>query len=171
MIDHCHKRVFTLPENCTSTAKKDNWMSLLVAMTVTNLTNFLDTTPRITCFAPSDEAFRKAGSPEKTLSAENLTKALQYHTLQGDYIGYTDTWKDGLELTTLSGDTVTVTRQQGAWWVNGVQVLQANVITSNGVAHLLAGVSVCLVMAGVWVEVDDSNGRGMSCRCFLLGRN
>jgi len=125
-----------------STAKKVNLNGLLTALRRTDLMDFVDTTPRITCFAPSDAAFNRSGSPDQNLSPDLLTKALKYHTLNGDYIGYTSTWKDGQKLTTLTGDSVVVKRAEGFWWVNDVKVLRANVLTSNGVAHVLDGVSI-----------------------------
>lgn len=139
-IVHAVDTLLSLPETCMSTAKKVNLNGLLTALRRTNLMDFVDTTPRITCFAPSDAAFNRSGSPDQNLSTDLLTKALQYHTLKGDYIGYTSTWKDGQKLTTLTGDTVVVKRAEGFWWVNDVKVLQANVMTSNGVAHVLDGV-------------------------------
>ncbi|KAF8428966.1 FAS1 domain-containing protein [Tirmania nivea] len=139
-IIHAIDTMLSLPETCTSTAKKVNLSGLLTALRRTNLTDYVDTTPRITCFAPSDAAFNRSGSPDQNLSTDLLAQALKYHTLQGDYIGYTSTWEDGKELTTLTGDTVIVKRAGGAWWVNDEKVLQANVMTSNGVAHVLDGV-------------------------------
>ncbi|KAF8450176.1 FAS1 domain-containing protein [Terfezia claveryi] len=139
-IVHAVDTMLSLPETCTSTAKKVNLNGLITALRRTNLTDYVDTTPRITCFAPSDAAFNNSGSPDQKLSPDLLAQALKYHTLQGDYIGYTSTWKDGQELTTLAGDSVVVKHADGVWWVNDVKVLQANVMTSNGVAHVLDGV-------------------------------
>lgn len=137
---HAVDTMFSLPETCLVTAQKANLNGLITALSRTNLTDYLNTTPRITCFAPSDAAFNRAGSPDRNLTTDLLAQALKYHTLQGNYIGYTSAWTDGQELTTLLGDTVIVKRAEGAWWVNDVKVLQANVVTSNGVAHILDGV-------------------------------
>lgn len=123
-----------------STAKKINLNGLLTALNRTNLMTYVDTTPRITCFAPSDAAFNRSGSPDVNLSTDSLTQTLKYHNLEGD-VGYTSSWQDGQELTTLTGDTVVVKRAEGAWWVNNVKILEANVLTSNGVAHVIDGVS------------------------------
>ena len=103
---------------------------------------FVDTTPRLTCFAPSDAAFKAAGNPEVSLNATTLADALKYHTLVGEFVGYTDQWKDGMELKTLlEGESMKLTKSGGQWYVNGVKVLTANVIMNNGVAHVLEAVS------------------------------
>lgn len=129
---------FSIPENCTSTSKKAKLNSLLTALDKTKLWDTLDSTPRVTCFAPSDEAFKNAGNPETSLNTTQLADALKYHTLQGEFVGYSDRWEDGMELQTLlSGQKLVVTKRNGELYVNDAKVLKANVIMSNGVAHVL----------------------------------
>ncbi|KAF8471748.1 FAS1 domain-containing protein [Kalaharituber pfeilii] len=134
---HVVDDVFALPETCSKTATKAKLTSLLTALQRTNLTQFVDTTPRITCFAPSDEAFEEAGSPEESLDPFHLTNALKLHTLVGSHIGYSDLWDDGQQLETMAGWAVVVRKKDGFIWINNVKVIKANIITSNGVAHVL----------------------------------
>lgn len=113
---------------------------MLDAIQTANLTEVVDTTPKFTCFAPTDAAFEAAGIDVSKLTTEQLTDALKYHSIVGD-VGYSTALEDGREYQTLLGVPVTVHKRDNQLFINDVAVLQGNVVMSNGVAHVLSGVS------------------------------
>ncbi|RXW23719.1 hypothetical protein EST38_g2137 [Candolleomyces aberdarensis] len=130
--------VLNFPRPCTETAEAASLSSLLRALQRANLTETVDTTPKFTCFAPTDAAFQRAGIDVEALTPQQLTDALMYHSIVGD-VGYSTAFEDGRQYQTLLGVNVTVHKRAGQLFINDVAVLQGNVIMSNGVAHVLDG--------------------------------
>ncbi|KAF9533551.1 FAS1 domain-containing protein [Crepidotus variabilis] len=136
---HVIDSVLNLPIPCTQTAKAASLSTLLNALMVANLTSFVDTTPKFTCFAPTDAAFQEAGINISALTNDQVVDALKYHSIVGD-VGYSTAFEDGQQYQTLLGVPVTITKRDGSLFINDVAVLQGNVMMSNGVAHVLSGV-------------------------------
>jgi len=103
-----------------------------------------------TVFAPSDEAFAAAlegmgmTADELLANQELLDAVLPYHVVEGIYTSAELT--DGLELTTLSGGTLTVhVDEEGTVTLtdaagNSVGFVSTDTATSNGVVHVIDGV-------------------------------
>ncbi|TFK19854.1 FAS1 domain-containing protein [Coprinopsis marcescibilis] len=138
---HIIDRVLNFPRTCTDTAETASLSTLLDALVRTNLTEVVDTTPKFTCFAPTDEAFRAAGIDLDALSTDQIADALKYHSIVGD-IGYSTAFEDSQQYETLLGVNVTVHKREGQLFINDVAVERGNVIMTNGVAHVLSGVLV-----------------------------
>ncbi|KAF8242775.1 Fasciclin-domain-containing protein [Wilcoxina mikolae CBS 423.85] len=108
---------------------------LLGSLDHTNLTGTLDNLRNVTCLAPYDIAFA-IGDPDKTLPMDTLKGALLYHTLPG--AAYTTTLKDGEIIKSAQGGMVLVTKKEnGDIYFNDAKVIAQNVITNNGVIHVL----------------------------------
>ncbi|KAJ2932366.1 hypothetical protein H1R20_g4684, partial [Candolleomyces eurysporus] len=136
---HVIDRVLNFPRTCTQTAETASLSTLLQAIQTTNLTEVVDTTPKFTCFAPTDAAFQAAGINISSLTNDQIVDALKYHSIVGD-VGYSTAFEDGREYQTLLGVPVTVHKRDGQLFINDVAVQTGNVIMSNGVAHVLSGV-------------------------------
>ncbi|TEB33757.1 FAS1 domain-containing protein [Coprinellus micaceus] len=136
---HVLDRVLNFPRTCTQTAETASLSTLLDALQTANLTDFVDTTPKFTCFAPTDAAFEAAGVDIKAMNVTQIADALKYHSIVGD-VAYSTALEDGQEYQTLLGIPVTVRKRDNQLFINDVAVLQGNVIMSNGVAHVLSGV-------------------------------
>jgi uncharacterized surface protein with fasciclin (FAS1) repeats len=94
-----------------------------------------------TVFAPTDEAFAAlpAGVLDALLLPENkdvLTQILTYHVVPGEVLAADVT--DG-DVATVEGQSVTLSTADGVT-VNGANVIQADVVTSNGVIHAIDAV-------------------------------
>jgi uncharacterized surface protein with fasciclin (FAS1) repeats len=142
-----HLRILTLPKTCTDTMQDpDNgWTDLVTALTRTNLTDVLNNFANVTCLAPNNAAFKNAGSPEVSLTTDALATALKYHTLPGAQ--YTTGLKDGDVFPTASGGDVQVSiKSNGSIFFNDAMVLKSNVITNNGVIHVLDRVCILTEM-------------------------
>jgi transforming growth factor-beta-induced protein len=89
-------------------------------------------------FAPTDEAFDAlpVGAFDSLKTQVNsLAAVLGYHTVRGNFTSAD--LSDGLELTTLSGGTLTVSIINGTVFVQGATVGPFDLLASNGVIHAL----------------------------------
>lgn len=88
-------------------------------------------------FAPDNEAFSNIQNLVSSLSTQQLTSILTYHVVQGT-VGYSTLLTNGATLSTVQGSTVRVTIEgDGDIFVNSAEVEVANVLLSNGVAHVI----------------------------------
>ncbi|KAB5554686.1 fasciclin domain-containing protein [Coniochaeta sp. 2T2.1] len=128
--------VLTPPAPCSNTIKsQDALQSLNTALTNAGLWDALDHTPNVTCLAPTNDAFSAAGNPETTLNSTDLTGALLFHTLPMPM--YSPFLQDGMVLKSLGGADVTVTMVDGNIYFNDAKVISPNVLTNNGLIHVL----------------------------------
>ena len=117
--------------------------TLVTAVQAAGLVETLSGTGPFTVFAPTNEAFAKV--PKATLDnllkpemKADLTKVLTYHVVPGAVMAAD--LKDGQELTTVQGQKLKVIVKDGKVWVGGSTVTIADVVSSNGVTHVIDGV-------------------------------
>lgn len=117
--------------------------TLVAAVQQAGLAETLSGAGPFTVFAPTNEAFAKI--PKATLDnlmkpemKADLGKILTYHVVPGS-LRAADL-KDGQELTTVQGQKLKVSVKDGKVMVGGANVTIADVISSNGVTHVLDGV-------------------------------
>ncbi len=117
--------------------------TLVAAVTQAGLVETLSGAGPFTVFAPSNDAFAKI--TEATLSVlmkpemkNDLTKILTYHVVAGAVKAAELT--DGQELTTVQGQKLKVSIKDGKVMINGANVTIADVVSSNGVTHVIDGV-------------------------------
>jgi len=129
--------VLVPPKPCSKTARTfpDELSSLDNALNRTDLWSTLDTSPNVTCLAPNSAAFAAAGDPDKNLPVETLTEALLNHTLKGP--AYSNFLVDGMKMETVNNNTVLVTINKTGTYFNDAKVVAANVLTNNGLIHIL----------------------------------
>ncbi|WQF88718.1 Putative FAS1 domain-containing protein [Colletotrichum destructivum] len=129
--------VLEAPRPCSTTIKKlsGSLSSLSDALDKTKLWKALDTTGNVTCLGPNTAAFNEAGSPEKSLGNQDLTNALLFHTLP--QVAYSNFLEDGQVFTSLANLTVRVTVRDDEIWFNDAKVVSPNVLTNNGLIHIL----------------------------------
>jgi uncharacterized surface protein with fasciclin (FAS1) repeats len=117
--------------------------TLVAAVKAAGLVETLKGAGPFTVFAPTNEAFAKlpAGTVDNLLKPEmkaDLTKVLTYHVVAGA-VKAADL-KDGQKIKTVQGGELTVTIKDGKVMINGANVTIADVISSNGVTHVIDGV-------------------------------
>ncbi|MEJ7913787.1 MAG: fasciclin domain-containing protein, partial [Chitinophagaceae bacterium] len=96
-----------------------------------------------TVFAPTNAAFDKlpAGTVDNLVKPEkktDLTNILTYHVVSGTFRAADLT--DGQKLKTVQGKELTVKVKDGAVMIDGATVTTPDVISSNGVTHVVDGV-------------------------------
>ena len=119
----------------------DGFATLTAAVTAGGLVETLKGAGPFTVFAPTDAAFAAlpAGVLDALLLPENkdvLAQILAYHVVAGKVMAADVT--DG-DVATVEGQNVTLSTADGVT-VNGAKVVQADVVTSNGVIHAIDAV-------------------------------
>ena len=132
--------------NIVETAIATESLSTLVAaIQAADLVEALsDESVEFTVFAPTNDAFADIQETVDTLllpeNQADLQNVLQYHVVVGRVMS-TDL-SDGMEVTALNGDTLVITIEEGRVFVNGAEVVIADVQASNGVVHVIDTVLV-----------------------------
>ncbi|KAK3996990.1 methyltransferase TYW3-domain-containing protein [Cladorrhinum sp. PSN332] len=140
-VIHIIDTVLTVPASPGQTAINTGLTSLAGALTSTRLLNGVNSLSDITIFAPSNEAFRAIGSAVGSISTQDLANILGYHVLTGRVRFSTDLLAaDQMVVPTLQGQNITIRRDGSQVFVNSAKVVLADVITANGVVHVLDNV-------------------------------
>ena len=117
--------------------------TLVAAVTAAGLGETLSGAGPFTVFAPTNAAFAAlpAGAVDGLLKPESkakLTSVLTYHVVAGA-VKAADL-KDGQKIKTVQGEELTVGVKDGKVTINGANVTIADVISSNGVTHVIDAV-------------------------------
>ena len=117
--------------------------TLVAAIKAAGLVETLSGAGPFTVFAPTNAAFDKlpAGTVDKLLKPEmkkDLTDVLTYHVVPGTYKAAD--LKDGMMLKTVEGKELKVTIKDGKVMVDGATVTIPDVVSSNGVTHVIDAV-------------------------------
>jgi uncharacterized surface protein with fasciclin (FAS1) repeats len=117
--------------------------TLVAAVKAAGLAETLSGAGPFTVFAPTNEAFAKlpAGAVDGLLKPESkaaLTGVLTYHVVAGA-VRAADL-KDGQKIKTVQGEELTVGVKDGKVTINGANVTIADVVSSNGVTHVIDAV-------------------------------
>jgi uncharacterized surface protein with fasciclin (FAS1) repeats len=122
------------------TAVAGHFSALVAAVKAAALVDTLKGPGPFTVFAPTDEAFAwlPPGTLESLLKPENrekLRKILTYHVVAGKVMA-----KDVVKLQsakTVEGASIQVRAAGGGVMVNDAHVIQADIVASNGVIHVI----------------------------------
>lgn len=134
-----------LAANVVDTAKQaGSFNTLLAAAQAAGLAEALATTPNITVFAPTDEAFAKlpAGTVENLLKPENkdqLVAVLTYHVLPRKLTS-NQMLAGPFHVRTLKAKpdrTLAITKGATGVTVDNATVVKADIMADNGVIHVI----------------------------------
>ncbi|HEX4948033.1 MAG TPA: fasciclin domain-containing protein [Blastocatellia bacterium] len=117
-----------------------SFKTLATALTEAGLIETLKSNGPFTVFAPTDEAFAKI--PKAQLEAllkekEALTKVLTYHVVKGKVPAGEVVKLNGKAVGTVEGSTVKVKVNGDKVMVNNANVVKTDIMTSNGVIHVI----------------------------------
>ena len=135
-----------------------NFTLLKSAVVKAGLATTLDGAGPYTVFAPTDDAFTASGvtsSVISSLSADQLKAILLYHTLGAKVMAADVPAGPNAKVVTAGGDSVFVTKNSSGVFVNGINVVAADIAASNGVIHTIS--KVLLPPAGNIVEVASAD--------------
>ena len=117
-----------------------NFKTLVAALQAAGLVETLQGPGPFTVFAPTDAAFAKlpAGTVESLLGdREKLASILTYHVVSGKVMAGDILKSNGAAPATVNGESLAVVVRNGKVYVNGAQVITADVAASNGVIHVI----------------------------------
>jgi len=145
--------MMTADKNIVENAKNaDNVTTVVAAVQAAGLADTLMGTGPFTVFAPNNAAFNKlpAGTVDNLLKPENkmtLANILTYHVVSGRY--KVSDLSDGQKLTTVNGQQLTISKRDNKIMVNGTSIETPDVVSSNGITHVVN--DVLLPAEGVMV--------------------
>ncbi|MCL6546661.1 MAG: fasciclin domain-containing protein [Bryobacteraceae bacterium] len=119
-----------------------SFKTLVAAVQAAGLESALRGSGPFTVFAPTDAAFARLpqGTVQELLKPENKAKLqaiLTYHVVPGKVMA-----KDVVKLTaakTVQGGTIKIINSNGVY-VDNAKVIQTDIVTSNGVIHVIDAV-------------------------------
>lgn len=132
---------FTIPTLLSSTLHTIGGTDLFANTTTPSVSAF-DFVPSITAFIPSDSAFAAALRCGQDSNAKINALALLSANIVDSSVIYSPLLVDGAFFQSVNGDDVTVSVINGAKYVNGVRILQEDIVIQNGVVHIVDGVSI-----------------------------
>ncbi|WP_375506948.1 fasciclin domain-containing protein [uncultured Nostoc sp.] len=126
-----------------------NFNTLVKAAEAANFIETLKSPGSFTLFAPTDEAF--ANLPKGTLESllediPKLQKIVAYHIASGDV--RSDDLVQINEAETLEGSIVAIESADGKFKVNNANVIKTDILTDNGVIHVIDAVLMPAMVAG-----------------------
>ena len=118
----------------------DMFSTLVAAVKAADLVDTLKSDGPFTVFAPTNEAFAAlpAGTVDMLLQPENkdkLVKVLTYHVVSGKVKA-----KQAMSLssaTTVEGGDIAISSKMNHVMINNAKVVKADVMTTNGVIHVI----------------------------------
>ena len=141
-VIHVMDAVLIPVDDNVDTAIEAGFETLVAAVQAAGLEATLRSDGPFTIFAPTDAAFSAlpAGTVEGLLAdPDALTEILLYHVVEGRV--FASDLQDGTEVATVEGRAVAVSLNGGAQ-VNGANITGTDVLTSNGVIHVIDGVLI-----------------------------
>lgn len=120
-----------------------SFQTLAKALDAAGLVETLKGEGPFTVFAPTDEAFSKLpeGTLEELMMPENkdkLVAILTYHVVPGKVMASDVSTMDSAK--TVQGKSLTITKDENGVMVNDARVVQADILCSNGVIHVIDAV-------------------------------
>ena len=123
----------------------DDFETLVAAVVAADLVDALKGEGPFTVFAPTDEAF--AALPEDVLTKllanpEILASVLLFHVVEGQVLAEDVIELDGEKVETLLGQDINISIDNGDVFVQDSQVIETDIICSNGVIHVIDNVMI-----------------------------
>lgn len=128
-------KFLSLPLNCTDSIRRWKMNSYRASLDRTGLGTPLDTTRNVTCFTPNDQAFSQAGNPNVTANITALEHLIKFHTVTEPL--YSNFLRDGQTFTTFSNEVIRISVRDGEMFVNDAKIINKNIITNNGLMHVI----------------------------------
>ena len=130
-------------------ASAGNFKTLLTAIEVAGVKDLLESEGPLTVLAPTDDAFAKlpAGLLDELLHDHaKLKRIVMYHILSGD--ARSDDLAQIDEAPTEEGSILVISHSDGSTKVNDATVVKMDILTDNGVIHVIDGVLIPAILAG-----------------------
>ncbi|KAK6193631.1 2-isopropylmalate synthase (Alpha-isopropylmalate synthase) (Alpha-IPM synthetase) [Pestalotiopsis sp. IQ-011] len=140
---HIVDTILTEPDVTSVTALDVGLTSMAGALAKANMTTGVDGLRDATIFAPSNAAFVQVGNVLEAAGPDLLSEVLGYHIVEGGAVHSSELLKrvsaggGTVQLSTLEGYTLAVREVNGQLYVNNAKIELADVLTQNGVVHVI----------------------------------
>lgn len=124
-------------------AEAGTFNTLVAAVKAAGLAETLQGPGPFTVFAPTDAAFAKlpAGTVESLLGDKpQLASILTFHVVSGKVMAGDILKGNGATPETVNGQPLDIVVRDGKVYVNGAQVVTADIVATNGVIHVIDSV-------------------------------
>jgi len=131
---HVIDTVLMPPKSPSETARQVEDLSTYVNTLITkDQLSTIDDAKEITIFAPNNDAFGQLS--KSVLESDGIKDILKYHIVKG--VLYFRVITNGTKSKTSQGDDVLITVDGEDVSVNGAKVVRADILTNNGVMHII----------------------------------
>jgi len=137
---HLIDAVLTPPQTVAATAFGSGLTTLARTLNSTGLLSTVEGLKDVTIFAPTNAAFATAQSTIATLSEAQVKGALTYHVAKG--VAFSTSLKNGQQVPTVNGKPLVIKIDGDKVFVNNAKVIKTDILTKNGVVHVIDSVLV-----------------------------
>ncbi|GKT42660.1 fasciclin-like arabinogalactan protein [Colletotrichum spaethianum] len=137
---HIVDSVLTFPGTPAETAMNTGLTSMAGALMHAGLVDSVDSLQAATVFAPTNAAFQAIGATAASMEPQDLAKILQYHVLTNQVRFSSAVTMTKMAHKSLNGEKVTLRKQDGSVYANSAKVTIADMITTDGVMHVIDSV-------------------------------
>ncbi|KAK3290795.1 FAS1 domain-containing protein [Chaetomium fimeti] len=134
--------VMRVPETLESTARSayTDLTAFVGALYATGLMSEVAQQKDVTIFAPRNAAFQQLAGAFADMDDETLKRILRYHIVPGQ-LSHVWELKNSSSLASADkGNKVSITRHTNFIYVNSAEVIQADILISNGLVHMIDNV-------------------------------
>lgn len=142
-VMHVIDTILTEPDLPSVTALDTGLTSLAGALVKVNMVAGVDSLQEATIFAPSNAAFGAVGNVVSSANNELLSEVLEYHVVSGVIANSAELMRMAMAqggsttLRTVQGTPLVIREEQGALFANNARIKIADVLTSNGLVHVI----------------------------------
>jgi uncharacterized surface protein with fasciclin (FAS1) repeats len=127
------------PGNISATVSALGLASVAGGLVQSGRAKEVDSLAKVTVFAPNNNAFKALGDVLPKLTSSQIADILHYHIVP-NVVAYSPFLRNGAQFKTANGKVLTIrTDSTGRIFVNNARVVTSNVLTNNGVLHVIDG--------------------------------
>jgi len=145
-VIHVIEEVILPLNNIVETAEAaGSFTTLLAALDQAGLSATLEGEGSFTVFAPTDQAFTDLATSlsltlEDILALSNLDQILLFHVIDGIYYSTDVINATPISIASMQTTNLDFTLMNQMIYVNGVEVVKADILTTNGIIHVIGEV-------------------------------
>ncbi|KAK4130579.1 Fasciclin-domain-containing protein [Trichocladium antarcticum] len=134
--------VMRVPETLESTARDayTDLTSFLGALYATDLMSEVSQVTDLTIFAPRNAAFQQLAGAFETFSKDKLKRILKYHIVPGNLTHVWELQNASSLITAENRAKVHITRHTNFIYVNSAEIIQTDILLTNGLVHMIDNV-------------------------------
>ncbi|KXX82416.1 Periostin [Madurella mycetomatis] len=133
--------VMRVPETLESTARNayTDLTAFIGALYTTGVMSELAREEDVTIFAPHNSAFQKLAGTFEDMDNEELRSILRYHIVPGR-LSHVWELRNASSLTAANNGRLHITRHTNFIYINSAQIIQTDILISNGLVHMIDNV-------------------------------